>query len=1178
MSAVGLLDRPFTPPSDHRESRVTDWDDHMEVDHSGQEDAIATHDKQAGARARRSTSGAQSGDERRNVLSGLLAALATNSTDVKVTTSGNQDRQHRSVTPPQDSPISTTSPGASLALVPPEETPIVDATTTVTAAAAATATDVNDARLPDMQTANDISTIPAAPTDLLDLSTTTALDNIPIPAFEMPTEPIPHTPTSNSPINIKRQYDAFARLEFDDGIFYLNTYQCELGRDQHAYHIALQREREAQEAAEQAKHNSDSSRGRASQISNIIKAESQIQGSVVSEAGGFAGVDEEPVEGYGANKNGQPGRSQGSRSSDASIVRPADVLHNPSLHAPFDYNKEASLQFAPPAPPIEKPLDEDEQPAPITADHLPDPNSCPLIPIHVTSESETTELDGLKAISRRHMKIFWSWENSSFMLEILGRNGAFLEGEFVAPSEVVPLYTGANIQISSVNFVFRLPHIEEAASPSPESVSNIGEPLEPSPTNLSEGSESGQKGKLKLKLNVDSSGPQTGLTNGESRRRGPGRPPKDGVMSQRERKEREKADKEAKTRAINGDPSPSVPPEPQRKPSKTQLPKPEQLIDPTKPEKRKYNKRKREDGEEEQVLPSIEATDDTPMVEPTQNQPVAKKARTKSYSPPYKPKEECTQADLARPAHNYAVLLYQVLSQTGEISLRQIYKEMQSRWPYFKYIVESDGWTSSVRHNLNQEVGKLFLKGRKEGKGFTWLAKPNAMEEYQAQKNKRSNAPTAPRPRPPPPRANYPPGSGQQLTWQNNGPAAQPNGTGNALPHPGQWDPQQNDQNRPSQPPINGQPHPQGQMPNSHGPNSNAQAIEPPTPAHMIVTFLGVRIIDRFENTMMGQLRQRFTNDEEKLNKWSAVFRSARARCLNGAPASSLPEGETEDERTIMTHINNFVNMYKNPAFQGFHAGLQPVGINPQNPGVPVPNNMTTTNAIRSNSNSAPIAQAGANPSQNNSSATPSQQNVPSSTSSIPPIADSHSHPIPTRVPTSESLNAQPSVPQPAQVVSSTSNGSVPSTAPTATVSSPAVVTASATPPAPVPVAFKDTSPTANSATQPAPSSSGPEPVPSASTESNHTNSASSSAVPIPADAQTRPEPVSRGHVLGTPDASLGTGRNTAAATISQDPPSTTVSSNQTGPENPSPSSNPEPKSVAISADVAKDAPAADKA
>lgn len=679
------------------------------------------------------------------------------------------------------------------------------------------------------------------------------------------------------------------------------------------------------------------------------------------------------------------------------------------------------------------------------------------------------------------------------MLEILGRNGAFLEETFIAPAEVVPLYTGANIQISSVNFVFRLPHIEPP-SPSVDSMSNMGEPLEPSLTNLSEMSETGQKSKLKLKLKVDDASPQAALTNGESRRRGPGRPPKDGVMSQRERKEREKADKEAKTRTLNGDPSP---PAPQRKPSKSQPPNPEPSVDPAKPEKRKYNKRKREDGEEEQVLPSIEAPDETPVVETPQNQPVPKKARTKSYSPPYKTREECTQADLARPAHNYAVLLYQVLSQTGEISLRQIYKEMQSRWPYFKYIVESDGWTSSVRHNLNQEVGKLFLKGRKEGKGFTWLAKPNAMEEYQAQKNKRSNAPAAPRPRPAPTRANFAPNQGQQLTWQNSGPAPQPNGAGHPMPHPNQWS-SQNNQNRPHQPgaPVN------GQAP-MHGPGMNSHDIETPTPAHMIVTFLGVRIIDRFENTMMAQLRQRFATDEEKLNKWSAVFRSARARCLNGAPASSLPEGETEDERTIMTHINNFVKMYKNPAFLGFHAGSQPVGVAAQTSGAPGPNNSGTPTAPAVTNTTATV-QAAANNAPNGNVAGASQQGTLVSTAATSNAADTHGHPLPNSAPATQSASPAMNSGQSAQVTPSTNHVSLPSTVSTTAVSglattvmpAPQSVSATASPPI--------TTATAPATIQSAISNSNSEPD-SSSTKIESVAQPPSTSVEIPSGAQTSP-------------------------------------------------------------------------
>jgi len=960
---------------------------------------------------------AQADNDRRDAIGGLLAALATTATTATTTTTvtaAQVDHSTRqSATPPLESPIS-----------PPPEDGDFDAQAVKEEGASHSP---NNARLPSIDANNTVfadaslngqfmnSHRMSFGQEFLQPITSEQLEqDLPFPAYDMSMDPFPdHFDREPSPNTVKRVYEAFARLEFADGIFYLNTYQCELGRDQHAYRDALKRDREAKEAAEHAQTQPKSSSGKASQRSHQLKtAESQVQGSVVSEAGGFAGVDDRPTETYGGNGNGQAGKSQDSQPSDTSVVRPLEVLHKPQL-APYDYQNSAFYQSTSALPVPEDDIVEDEQPAPVTADHMPDPHSCPLIPIHSTlqpDQSVQSELDALKAISRRHVKVYWSYDDSAFYMDILGRNGAFLEKQWYGRGESLRLYSGATIQISAVQFTFRLPNVQNDNSAADEDSEILSEDgIEMASNDIADGMESGTPLKLKLKLNTngEAANAQATIQNGEAKRRGPGRPPKNGIMSQREMKERERAEKEAKARAVNGE---TTPPVLQRKPSKTQLPKPEPLTDVPKQEKRKYTKRKREDGEED-VLPSIEGEEETPAAETPVPQPAPKRARTKSVSPPYKPLEECTPEDLARPPHNYAVLLYMVLQETGEITLRQIYKQMQSRWPYFKYVVDSDGWTSSVRHNLNQEVGKLFERGRKEGKGFTWLPKPNAMEEYQAQKNKRSNAPPAPKPRPTPQRPGFPPGSGQQLTWQpNSGPAPQQDQGRSGFVNQGPWQPQQNGgQLGPSGAPANGHmgpPQANGQRP-TQGLPSNPQAHQPPpgtfnqtAPKWCPVTFEGLAVINRFEASMMSQLSQEASFQE----KWRKIFASAKDRCLHGHPGSKLEGGETNEERTIMKHISDFVQRYKNPVFESFRTRTD-------SPAVASTTATASASAIPATNQGVTTSQA---------SSIPQQQSTTHTTT--PSTAPVHGHPQPssgsqpssatpqalTPIPTTSQASAQP--------------------------------------------------------------------------------------------------------------------------------------------------------------------------
>ncbi|KAK5101998.1 hypothetical protein LTS08_004458 [Lithohypha guttulata] len=1016
--AVGLLDRHYSAPSMSPELNVTSSPDVVEDDHVQETSGIQTRDADADEpyNTKQNSAGQQSQTDldRRHTIGGLLAALATNAIS-KPLVSG----PRRSATPPEDSPISQTS-----------EMHLPDTQEQKEGALA----ESNTARLPS-QDPNDqaaFQLLPPDPTLLMPtqdqfdaLNFTQDELALPFPAFDMSLDHFPQDIMQDPlPINVKRQIDAYARLEFADGTFYLNTFQCELGRDQHAFRDALTREQEAKEAAELEKDQPKSSSGKLSQRSHVLKtAESQVQGSVVSEAGGFAGVDEKPIEGYGDKRNGQSAKHNSSQASESDIVRPDEVLHNPSL-APYDYHRDVVYQPTQFVAVPEDEIVEDERPAPVTAEHLPDPSSCPLIPIHTTVASSQTEVQNLRAISRRHVRIFWNWQYSAFYMEVLGRNGAFFQDQHMKFGESVRLHSGAKIQISAVEFVFRLPDtVNDLPGDDEDSNAASEDALEETPGRTATSAENGQPVKLKLKLHRESSGTQLAGGNAELKRRGPGRPPKNGIMSQREMKEREKAEKEAKARALHGIPSP---PALERKPSKSQMPKPDPPLEVQKVEKRKYTKRKREDGEEEEVLPSIEHQEETPATEtilPPPPQPIAKRARTKSYSPDYKPFDQCTPEDLARPPHNYAVLLYMVLSETGEITLRQIYKQMQARWPFFKYMVDSDGWTSSVRHNLNQEVGKLFERGRKEGKGFTWLPKPNAMEEYQAQKNKRSNAPPVPKPRPPPQRPSIPPSQGQQLTWQNSGPSPQQNRPVNGAAQQGPWPATRPGPNG-TTPNINGGPQPVGPtqtrdmnyIPPVH---LLPQHFGQPAPRFMPVTFEGLAVIHRFEQSMFQNLRQ----DTETQTKWRAIFGSAKAQALHGAPGSQLPGGETQEEATILRHIRDFVDRYRNPAFQGFNiartaspmvtgasapatnTSVEPTAatLPQQNTPAPQPVQPTTNSEVSPPAQAPPAppveASSVANPASGPTAIQQAEEPTTALTStSTAEAASTHSHPLPATV------------------------------------------------------------------------------------------------------------------------------------------------------------------------------------
>ncbi|KAI5794874.1 fork head domain-containing protein, partial [Pyronema domesticum] len=72
------------------------------------------------------------------------------------------------------------------------------------------------------------------------------------------------------------------------------------------------------------------------------------------------------------------------------------------------------------------------------------------------------------------------------------------------------------------------------------------------------------------------------------------------------------------------------------------------------------------------------------------------------------------------PSVSYVIMIYDAISNSPEkqLSLPQIYKAIETKYPYYKFRVTTNGWQSSVRHNLGQH--KAFRKVDRAGKGWMW--------------------------------------------------------------------------------------------------------------------------------------------------------------------------------------------------------------------------------------------------------------------------------------------------------------------------------------------------------------------------------------------------------------------------------------------------------------------------
>ncbi|CAK5275759.1 unnamed protein product [Mycena citricolor] len=91
------------------------------------------------------------------------------------------------------------------------------------------------------------------------------------------------------------------------------------------------------------------------------------------------------------------------------------------------------------------------------------------------------DLGALKSVSRLHAKIEYDQEEDRFVLIVVGRNGAWVDGVWSARGSRTPLGERSQIQIASRTFHFVLPPPPPPEdSPSPSSRSSTNRPLSPS--------------------------------------------------------------------------------------------------------------------------------------------------------------------------------------------------------------------------------------------------------------------------------------------------------------------------------------------------------------------------------------------------------------------------------------------------------------------------------------------------------------------------------------------------------------------------------------------------------------------------------------------------------------------------------------------------------------------------
>lgn len=344
-----------------------------------------------------------------------------------------------------------------------------------------------------------------------------------------------------------------------------------------------------------------------------------------------------------------------------------------------------------------------------------------------------------KGISREHLKIQYNSKRDLWEVHGLGRNGFFCEDKLYQKGQSVPLYSGAHLQIQNIQMEFRLTNVpdgkfrpEVAYSENGKSMSFDFVSSQHGQVDTSDSEDgSGKEGESRLGTNgrdyedsdadmddadaeeptpdrddldgiretVESDpaserqklegspddGDQLSQVPFAPKKRGPGRPPKNGVMSKRQERELRKQAQEAAKKNL-------PPQEPGEQPQKRKVGRPRKhpLSESAdgQGEKRKYKPRKPkgEDGEEE----------------PDGEKPTKERSQKHKTPPLELKREDFTEEQLQKPTKNYQLLIDEIMSAAPEkgYSLKQVYKRIQEKWPFFYFCVDTKGWESSVRHNL----------------------------------------------------------------------------------------------------------------------------------------------------------------------------------------------------------------------------------------------------------------------------------------------------------------------------------------------------------------------------------------------------------------------------------------------------------------------------------------------
>ncbi|KXX73433.1 hypothetical protein MMYC01_210199 [Madurella mycetomatis] len=441
--------------------------------------------------------------------------------------------------------------------------------------------------------------------------------------------------------------ESFARIEFADSVFQMTTYAVVIGRDQRALEQARKDERRLEEYQRRVRENEE--RGLPAP-SPPTQDRGKFSKSYVSEEGGMLGPESDGEDQPRPAKRRKMSGGAGSASGDShqqEVVNGEQVLQE-------DKNLTFNRQYVSHTPGA----------AAVNLSALrPSPYYVPFIGIHPPAEHCQQNKGHLEGAPKNPVQP----KEGVFEAIPLHKNGFFCEDVHYKDEPVV-LRSGDRLQIKDecmdedgassrryseggkeMSFDFESSHDAERRSTSPEEVavqaakddsdSELSEPAEdiPEPDEVTEQQvietiEKDPEEQPSIKPEI----PPELLTDLPPipKKRGPGRPPKNGIMSKREERLRKKAALELAKKNMP-QPPPGDPPVKRKVGRPRKHPLPENA--PDRPEKRKYKPRKSKTGEE-----GGEGSDPEKVVK--------ERRREKPKTPPPElKKEDYTEEQLQKP-------------------------------------------------------------------------------------------------------------------------------------------------------------------------------------------------------------------------------------------------------------------------------------------------------------------------------------------------------------------------------------------------------------------------------------------------------------------------------------------------------------------------------------------------